>query len=197
MGAHGHHSQALIADRLASVGRADMADWVTAAAYLVAALLTVRAARQAALRSEASERRFWRISTVLLVLLGINELLDLQTLLTAVGRADAEANGWYGHHRRVQYIFVMALAGAAAIAGLALLWLTKRSHAAVRLALVGLVFIGLFVLLRAASFHHLDDLLGRGWAPFNWGSLQEMAGILVVAGAALFYVRKRGGKSES
>lgn len=174
-----------------------MADWVTVAAYLVAALLSVRAARQAALRREASERSFWRISTMLLVLLGINELLDLQTLLTAVARANAEANGWYGYHRQVQYMFVVALAVAAAIAGLAMLWLTRRSHAAVRLALVGLVSIGLFVLLRAASFHHLDEMLGRGWPAFNWGSLQEMAGILTVAGAALLYARKRGGESES
>jgi len=61
----------------------------------------------------------------------------------------------------------------------------------VRLALVGLVFLGLFVLVRAASFHHLDELLGRGSPDFNWGSIQEMAGIVIVAAAALLYSRKR------
>lgn len=186
----------MIADRFASVGRADMGDWVTVAAYLVTALLSVRAARQAALRREPSERRFWRISTVLLVLLGINEVLDLQTLLTLVVREHALANGWYDIHRMVQYLFVVGLSVAAVAAGIAMLWLTRRSHAAVRLALVGLVFIGLFVLLRAASFHHLDEMLGRGWPAFSWRSLQEMVGISMVAGAALLYTRKRGEELE-
>lgn len=170
-----------------------MADWVTVAAYLVAALLSVRAARHGSLRREPRDTIFWRITAVLLVLLGINELLDMQTLLTSVGRAHAKENGWYGEHRRVQYIFVMTLGVAAVFVGMAALWFTRRAHSTVRLALVGLVFIGLFVLLRAASFHHLDEMLGRGAPDFNWGSVQEMAGILMVAAAAMFYTRKRRG----
>lgn len=168
-----------------------MADWVTVAAYLLAALLSARAAGHAGLRRQARDSLFWRITAVLLVLLAINELLDLQTLLTSAARAHAKANGWYGEHRRVQYAFVMALAVAAVFVGIALLRLTRRTDAAVRLALAGLVFIGLFVLLRAASFHHLDEILGGGAPEFSWGSLQEMAGILIVAAAAGRYTRKR------
>jgi hypothetical protein len=177
-------------DWQASIAQADLADWVTVAAYLFAAALSARAAGQAALKSAARERVFWRITAVLLVLLGINELLDAQTLLTSVGRAHAKANGWYGEHRRVQYIFVVGLGAAAACVGIAMLWLTKWAPAAVRLALTGLCFIGLFILLRAASFHHLDGILGRGPPAFNWGSIQEMAGILLVAGSAALYVRE-------
>ena len=176
-----------------SIADADMADWVTVAAYILAASLCARAARRAVAGRETRDSMFWRITALLLVLLGINELLDLQTLLTTVGRAHAKANGWYGEHRRVQYVFVIALGVAAVFAGIAMLWLTRRTHAAVRLALAGLVFIGLFVLLRAASFHHLDEILGRGAPEFNWGSLQEMTGILIVAAAAAFYTRKRQG----
>lgn len=181
----------MIGEWRSSIANADMADWVTVAAYLAAAALSARAAGRAVLRRRAHDVAFWRITAVLLVLLGINELLDLQTLLTSVGRAHAKANGWYGEHRRVQYAFVVALGAAAAVAGIVLLWLTRRMHAAVRLALAGLGFIALFVVLRAASFHHLDDFLGRGAPAFNWGSLQEMAGILIVATAAALYVRRR------
>ena len=178
-------------DRLASVARADLADWVTVVTYLIAALLSAGAAGQAAVRCQARERRFWRITTVLLVLLGINELLDMQTLLTSVGRAHAIANNWYDQRRKVQFALVIILGVAAAFAGLVMLRVTRRSHATVRLALAGLIFIGLFVLLRAASFHHLDEVFGRGAPEFNWGSLQEIAGILMVAGAAVFYARER------
>jgi len=181
----------VISDWKSSIAQADMADLVTVAAYLLAALLSARAAGHARLRRQARDSMFWRITAVMLVLLGINEVLDLQTLLTSVGRAHAKAKGWYGEHRRVQYLVVIALEVAAVFAGIAMLWLTRRTHAAVRLALAGLVFIGLFVLLRAASFHHLDEILGRGAPEFNWGSLQEMAGILIVAAAAAFYTHKR------
>lgn len=182
----------MIVDWQTSIAKADMADWVTVAAYLFTAFLSGQAAGQAWLRREPRERLFWQITTVLMVVLGINELLDLQMLLTFAGREYARASGWYGAHRPVQYAFVIALGVAAAFVGMAMLWLTRRTHGAVRLALVGLIFIGLFVLLRAASFHHLDEFLGRGAPVFNLGSLQEMAGILIVAAAAALYTRKRG-----
>lgn len=88
-------------------------------------------------------------------------------------------------------MFVIGLAVAAVIAGILMLWLTRRTHASLRLALIGLSFIGLFVLLRAASFHHIDELLGSGAPQFNWGSVQEMMGIVIVAIAALTYTHKR------
>ena len=164
---------------------------MTVAAYLIAAFLSARAAARASPGCWAGERIFWRITAVLLILLGTNELLDLQTILTSIGRAHAKANGWYGEHRTIQYAFVLALGVTTVFAGIVMLWLTRRMHAAIRLAIVGLFFIGLFVFLRTASFHHLDELLGRGAPDFNWGSLQEMAGILIVTAAAGLYSRKQ------
>lgn len=166
---------------------ADMADWLTVAAYLLAAFFSTQAAGLAGLRRQARDEIFWRITAVLLVFLAVNELLDLQTLLTSLGREHAKVNGWYGEHRKVQYVFVMALGGAAVLASIAMLWLTRGTNVAVRLALIGLIYIGVFVLLRAASFHRLDRILGGGAPEFNWGSLQEMSGILIVGAAAVLY----------
>lgn len=181
----------MINEWYSSIAVADLADWVTVAAYLCTAMLSARASENATLRRQKRERMFWRITAALLVLLGINELLDLQTLLTYAGREYAKASGWYGEHRRVQYIFVVALGLTAASAGIAMLWFTRRTQPAVRLALFGLGFIGTFIFLRAASFHHLDDLLGGGMPQFNWGSMQEIAGILIIAAAAAGYSRDR------
>lgn len=178
----------VISDWRSSIAHADIADWVIVAAYVIAASLSARAARHAEAGSRDS--MFWRIIAMLLVLLGINELLDLQTLLTVVGREHAKANGWYEDRRWVQYVFVLALGAAAVLAGVALLRLIGRTHASVRLALAGLILIGLFVLLRAASFHHLNEILGRGAPEFSWGSVQEAAGILIVAIAAELYARR-------
>jgi hypothetical protein len=183
----------MIGDWQASIAHADVADWITVTAYLLAAILCSRAAQHAWLQRNSRENMFWRLTAVLLLFLGINELLDLQTLLTMIGRAHAKANGWYADHRKIQYIFVVALAIGAVVFGSAILWLTRRMHYSVRLALGGLVFIALFILLRAASFHHLDDILGRGATEFPLGSIQEMAGILLIAAASLLYTRKRPG----
>jgi hypothetical protein len=186
----------LIERWLSSINHADIADWITVAAYLLSAFISAQAAALAKLSRRTGEARFWQATAMLLVALGANELLDLQTLLTEIVRAQAKASGWYGEHRKVQYAFVISLAAMSLLAGSGLLWVMRRTAFPVRLALVGLIFIGAFVLLRAASFHHLDDLLGRGPAKFNWGSLQELAGILIVASGGALYCRKRHGRAE-
>jgi hypothetical protein len=66
----------------------------------------------------------------------------------------------------------------------------------VRLALSGLALIGLFIIFRAASFNHVDEFLGRGNPAFNWGSIQEMLGILIVAGSAAIYASAYGRKNQ-
>ena len=173
-----------------SVEQADAADWITVASYLIAAVLTWLAARAAGVRREPRDRLFWQLSTLLLVFLGANELLDLQALLTVIGKAWAKAGGWYEQRRTFQLEFIVALAAATALGGLAAVYLTRCTRAAVRVALLGFLFIGLFVLIRAASFHHIDQMMGMGPSAFNWGSVQEMLGIAIVAAAAWVYARR-------
>ena len=76
----------MLSDWQTSIAKADAADWITVTAYLIAAILSAQAAQQAWLRREPRDTIFWRMTAVLLVFLSVNELLDLQTLLTAIGR---------------------------------------------------------------------------------------------------------------
>lgn len=177
----------MISDWQTSIAKADAADWITVTAYLIAAILSAQAAQQAWLRREPRDTIFWRMTAVLLVFLSVNELLDLQTLLTAIGRQYAVQDGWYEERRQVQYLFIVGLSGLAAVAGAFMFWLTRRTDNTVRIALAGLALIGLFILFRAASFHHFDEILGRGNPAFNLGSIQEMAGILIVASSSALY----------
>jgi hypothetical protein len=186
----------MISDWQASIAKADAADWITVAAYLIAAVISFQASKQAWLWREPKDNIFWRVTAGLLMFLAVNELLDLQTLLTAMGRQHAIQYGWYGAHRKVQYVFIVGLSVTAAIAGIVMLWLTKHTHIAVRVALSGLALIGLFILFRAASFHHFNEFLGRGNPAFNWGSIQEMLGILIVAGSAAIYASAYGRKNQ-
>src|SRR5678816_812355 len=100
----GNLSQAVVSQSQYSIAHADMADWVTIAAYLFAAILSARAARQSGLSRKPRERTFWQVTAVLLVLFGINELLDFEMLITPVGRAYANVHGWYEVRDAVLYL---------------------------------------------------------------------------------------------
>lgn len=167
-----------------------MSDWVTVAGYSIAVVLSAFASRKAEQRRQDRERSLWRITAIVMMALAINEPLDLQSLVTIAGRANAHENGWYADRRIVQHGFVIVCGGTVALAGSAVLFSARRTHPAVRLALVGVALIGLFVLLRAASIHHLDDSLARTTTWFRWASLDEIAGFTIVAVSATLYILK-------
>lgn len=182
-------TSAIWPDWRARLAEAGFSDWITVAAYLVAAILAVRAAGAARRTTRGRERIFWASVAAAMLFLGVNELFDLQTVLTSVGRTIAVEQGWYEDRRIYQFEFVLALATIGVVAALASVRLTRESDPSIRWALLGLVFIGAFVLIRAATFHHVDSLLGLGPNAFNLGSMQEMAGIVIVAAAAYRYRR--------
>lgn len=169
---------------------ATFAEWFVVAAYLIAAVAAAMAAHSSLMSRRSEDRLFWSLVVACLAFLAVNEVLDLQTLLTVIGKQAAIDGGWYGQRRTVQFWFIAALIGAVVIGGLAALRLTHRSAFDVRLAMVGLAFIMAFIVIRAASFHHMDELLGRSLSVIDYGTVQEVAGIAIVAWAARSYVRK-------
>ena len=156
--------------------------WVTVAVYVLAALAAGRAAL--ALRGSGGidrrERLFWTLMALGLALLAVNKQLDLQSLLTAVGRCHAQLNGWYNARDRVQFWFVTGV-GATGLAGLAFLgWLLRGLLAKLWPALVGAGFVTLFVLVRAASIHKVDRLLGLDVMGLRVNGLLELPGPILV-----------------
>ena len=169
--------------------------WLTVAAYFLAAWLCLAAARATRIdRQHPSQpATFWIAIAAALILLGINKQLDLQTLLTQIGREVARCQGWYDQRRTVQAAFIAAVTAAciAALATLALL--ARRSLQRLWLALVGIVFLVCFIAIRAASFHHVDRLLGLrlGGLKINW--ILELGGIgcvIICACANSFRLRR-------
>jgi hypothetical protein len=163
------------------IGDPSLIGWATVFFYLSTALLSWRAAASA---QEAGDIPFWKFLCVLFLALGFNKQLDLQSLLTAALREAARNEGWYAVRYRFQIAFVatVTLTGLSAIAYL--LWRHQYSSRAVKAAIAGCAFTLCFVIIRAASFHHIDRILGRsvgGWK-LNW--LLELGGIMLVAMAA-------------
>jgi len=166
-----------------SISHPGIADLITVSAYFVAAVFTALAAAHAPSSTRPQERSLWRAGTFALVALALNELLDLQTLLISVGRAEAKSGGWYDQRHNVEYVFAIVLGAALLAAGASIVRRLKHTHSTVWVAFGGFVSIALFAMLRASTILHLG--LGNGITTII--ANLENIGIFMVGAAAAIY----------
>ncbi len=172
-------------------------DWVgwgiTIAYFAAAALCFICGRRAGGPRHDVGgrEQLLWWCVGMAVLLLGINKQVDLQTPLRDIGRAMAEAEGWYGYRRTVQGWFVAATAigaiGALILAGSEMrrCW---RQHV---LLYAGVVILAGFVVLRAATFHHVREAIKWSSPVHNAKYVMEAAGIACIGLSALTAIRRR------
>ncbi len=164
--------------------------WVSVVGYGAAALLCLWAARR-----DIASRRWWATLAALMLFLGINKQLDLQSLLTQTGRDLAKAEGWYEVRQWVQLIFVVALAVGGLIGVHIFVRTARHRSSGLQVALAGCVLLGVFVLLRAASFHHVDRLIGLVIAGARLNTILELGGITIVASGAILALRRSAARA--
>jgi hypothetical protein len=216
----------MVGDWSPGIGDPSVIGWLTVAAYLMAAGLCFRVFRATrggrsvralgstlvlvlpwpshrrrleAVPVETRMAALWLGLAVLLLLLGINKQLDLQTVFTEIGRIVAHHYDWYDQRRNVQVIFIISvvLVGLWGLSRVRLLLgegSSPESRAGrpdvrtggatagpIRAVLAGTVVLLCFVSIRAASFHHIDALLGvrLEYVKVNW--FLELGGIAFIA----------------
>lgn len=184
------------------IGDPSLMGWLTVFAYLVGAIgcawagLTVRGSS----RDREAFRRaaFWAALAVLMFFLCINKQLDLQTWFTQAGKRMARAQGWYEQRATVQAVFVVAVGVIGLTSFLGLAWFTRNAPRAYALALAGLAFLLSFVLIRAASFNHIDRLLNVtiGGARLNWVFELTGIGCILVSAVWVRVSTTRGSSSK-
>jgi len=173
--------------------------WLTVVAYFAAAWLCIRAARHERQNAPTNGKssRFWIFTALLLIFLGINKQLDLQSWLTHTARQMAIAQGWYAQRRTVQAVFIagITLVGIATLIGLAF-WLRDswRAHGG---TLTGLTLLLIFICARASSFVHVDTLITRRIGPLHVNWIIELSGIAWIALAAWLSPRKHPDRSAT
>ena len=144
-------------------------------------------------RSGIKERRIWSAISILFLGLGINKQLDLQSALTEVGRVIAFAHGWYGQRQFVQLALIIFAAIVCISVVITLLIWTRHAPLSTWFALLGTVLVIGYVLIRAASFHHIDRFIGTTFLGLRWNWILEMGGISIVLLASQW--RRRSAKS--
>jgi hypothetical protein len=177
------------------IGDPTWTGWLTVAAYALAAGLAWLASHSCRAEAHRVERHhpheaenqrllgwFWLLAATTLMVLGINKQLDLQSLLTQVLRHLAHEQGWYDDRRRYQFAFVVAIAGGGVVGVGAMVWVLRRVLNEVWLAILGWGWVTSFVVIRAASFHHVETFLRSVTHAGNVAF--ELSGIAMVAAAA-------------
>jgi hypothetical protein len=190
------------------VGDPTVAGWVIFFSYFGAALLCARALAISLAGARMSrvytgrERRsrdrspayrasfwFWAIMIGLLMCLGVNKQIDLQTWITHVGRRIAMAQGWYKQRGEVQSVAVLAIAVLGLAAMAVLLKLTRELLPRHVLAFFGVVLLAVFVAMRACSYHDIDDALRVELAGIRVGWILELGGIYCISLSAIVNTR--------
>ena len=129
----------------------------------------------------------WLCLSSLYAFLGVNKQLDLQSLVTAIGRVAAHSGGWYESRRAVQMAFVLTIFVLALISMIALFSIADARR--YPLVVSGVVITIAFVVIRASSFHEVDWFIHSRvfGAEMNW--IFEWSGIGLVALGAHFRLR--------
>ena len=161
-----------------------MIGWLAIIVYIAAAYLCFRAARAPRCSDLESEKRqsgaFWYILGIALIALGLNKQLDLQTLLTEVGRGIAKAEGWYRGRAVVQRSFIGWVVCGGAVAFVFMMFLIRRALLRQGLALAGMTLLVCFIAIRASSFHQVDLMLGSRIGALNASSAFELSGLVLI-----------------
>ncbi len=176
--------------------------WLTVLAYLVVTIIcTVYAFRLWQAKGLEHRRRqiaAWVLVAFLLFLLGINKQLDIQTLLSQIGREISRTQGWYSDRRAIQFVFIIFVActGTTSIAVLA--FILRKSLRRHWLTFLGLLTLLLFVVIRAVSFHYVDAFLYTNiFGQFTLSSAIELLSLIIIGTSLITAIRALRAQSDS
>lgn len=176
------------ADWTPTIGDPTIFGWITVLAYLACAILSVFVWNS---RSERVLRRFWALTAIFLGFLALNKQLDLQSAMTGTGRCLFRQFGLYEHRSFVQLVFVIVLAAVVFLLYLRAMQAMRRYRRSHGMAMLGLGFVALYVLIRATSFHAVDLLGSRQLVGISVNFLLENFGLVLIALNAIGILRGR------
>ena len=170
-----------------TIGDPSVMGWLTVAGYIVAAISCGRTALQTPITpGPARNRRLtWLVMTAVMAALALNKQLDLQSLLTDIGRVAARHQGWYAERRSFQKWLVL---GTLTLSGLTVSFLIFRFQTFWKqnvLLAVGIALLTTFIIVRAISFHHVDTLLKTKVVGIKLNWAFELGGIAIITLAAI------------
>lgn len=172
-----------------TIGDPTFMGWFTVAAYAVVGGLAVLTAiaywdsytdRVVHLRAS----KLWLSVAAMMAILCINKQLDLQSLVTDIGRIVARHQGWYEQRRAVQELFVLGVIFSSAGLSGWIIWRYRTFCRQHKLLFAGLSLLLTFIVVRAISFHHVEEMLDSRVLGLKMNWALELSAIFLVGLAA-------------
>ena len=168
------------------IGDPTVAGWITVCLYFVTAGLAIYLSKRGTRNHRfAPEGRFWFAIGTIFGFLGLNKQLDLQSAITEIGRILLRLVGWYEYRIVVQLLFVSVFASLLLVCLYYAARAAREFSSRTRIAMFGIVILAFFIAVRAASFHHVDSILGLKWSAVRLNNLLEIGGIVLVLTGAI------------
>jgi hypothetical protein len=168
------------------VGDPTVLGWTTFVLYLLASVCSLRCGfTDGKLENRSEVGQVWRVQAGVLLLLGLNKQLDLQTPLIQFGKRLALSWGWYEYRSVIEIAF---FAGLAVLIGLVVMRHAQAARSFARkhpLAASGDVLVGAYILIRTIYMDHLDGIMGFSLenVPGLWSG--EILGLILVTSGAI------------
>jgi hypothetical protein len=163
--------------------------WITFALYMIAALLAFRAAAASRFNNSDAMDRIWVWLGAILAVLGLNKQLDLQTLLIELGRQIARTGRLYDYRLELHALFFLGFVLVIIALFVAVMFRLPgqigRFGRQLPLAAGGGALVCAYIVIRAASIDHIDQMQGFDLEqiPFLW--LLEAGGLMLIIVQAL------------
>ena len=173
----------------AGIGDPTLLGWITVSAYCVA---TLRCTFKASMldKNEANYR-FWAYLAMFLLLLAINKQLDLQSWFTQAMKTAAQMHGWYGQRKSLQVIFIAFLSVSMLFTLLSIRLYLAQSWHHYPITWIGIVFLSTFILMRAASFSHIDQMIHYPIFGIRLNGVVEIGSIALIFFGSFFNKQPR------
>ncbi len=156
--------------------------WLIELIYFFVSISCWRLARKLALKhaSASNEHHVWQGIAALFLVLCVSKQLGLETALTDASRNLALSEGWYKQRQGVQLAVIVLVIVSCIFAGTILLMRMRNVPRSTLFALVGATFVVAFLMVRAVSFHPVDQFMGEQILGLHWSWLLQMGGIGMV-----------------
>lgn len=166
--------------------------WIITAGYFLAAILSFSVSQRITKYYSAPGKAwaFWLGLTVMMVFLGLNKQLDLQTFLHSSLKCLSIVEGWYNQRRIFQLDFVIAIAAVFAVLVVFIISFFREILRKDTLAVTGIIFLLVFILIHASYFNYFEmpAITEFYEAGLNW--LLEITGIALICLQSLLRLKK-------
>ena len=156
------------------IGDPTLLGWCITLGYFATAALSLRTMQR---QQKKQSKNFWAIVGILMLIMGFNKQLDLQTLIIQTGKDLSKACGIYDDKIKIQVAFILlfSICGFAATAGF--FFLIGKQVLKFPFAIAGIILLVCYVIMRAGTMQQFEILPDRNIRQFQLNQLLEIVAL--------------------